>query len=168
MPLMVPRASATLLDSAAVRFITKTGLPFEALRRDDEGALNRLLEQQLPPSVEGAWHDVDAGVTERMEALIGVVSLIDPTLEGAARSTLGRMKHDLDALHDKIVHAAKRRDETLRRQFDRTRALAFPGGEPQERAVGFVYFLNQYGPALVERLLAELPLDAGSHWVMSI
>jgi bacillithiol biosynthesis cysteine-adding enzyme BshC len=168
MPLMVPRASATLLDSAAVRFITKTGLPFEALRRDDEGALNRLLEQQLPPSVEGAWHDADAGVTERMDALIGVVPLIDPTLEGAARSTLGRMKHDLDVLHDKIVHAAKRHDETLRRQFGRTRALAFPGSEPQERAVGFVYFLNQYGPALVERLLAELPLDAGQHWVLSI
>ena len=50
----------------------------------------------------------------------------------------------------------------------RTRALAFPGGQPQERTIGFVSFLNQYGPALVERLNAELPLELGHHWVVSI
>ena len=32
-----------------------------------------------------------------------------------------------------MIQAAKRRDETLRRQFIRTRALAFPGGHAQER-----------------------------------
>ncbi len=168
MPLMASRSSATLLDSAAVRFLTKTELAFEMLARNDEAVLNQLLEQQLPPSVEQAWQDADRTVTASMEALGKAVPLIDPTLEGASRSALGRMKHDLDVLHDKIVHAAKRRDETLRRQFARTRALAFPGGAPQERAVGFVYFLNQYGPALVDRLLAELPLDPGQHWILSI
>jgi hypothetical protein len=50
----------------------------------------------------------------------------------------------------------------------RTRALVFPGGHAQERTVGFVWFLNQYGPALIERLHAELPLDSGRHWVVSI
>ena len=47
-----------------------------------------------------------------------------PTLEGAGRSTVARMKHDLETLHGKIVQAAKRRNETLRRQFARARALA--------------------------------------------
>ncbi len=168
MPLMAPRASATLLDSAAVRFLAKSGLAFETLERNDEAVLNRLLEQQLPASVEGAWQDAAAALAQRMEALVAAVPLVDPTLDGAARAALGRMKHDLDVLHEKIVHAAKRRDETLRRQFAHTRALAFPGGAPQERAIGFVYFLNRYGPALVERLLAELPLDAGNHWILSI
>ena len=35
-----------------------------------------------------------------------------------------------------MIQAAKRRDETLRRQFIRTRALAFPGGHAQERTIG--------------------------------
>jgi hypothetical protein len=30
------------------------------------------------------------------------------------------------------------------------------------------FFLNRYGPALLDRLLAELPLDMGGHWVMAI
>ena len=46
------------------------------------------------------------------------------------------MTHELGTLQQKVVQAAKRRDDTLRRQFERARALAFPAGEPQERAVG--------------------------------
>ena len=103
-----------------------------------------------------------------MDALAKEVTQVDPTLEGAARSTLSRMQDDLKKLHGKIIQAAKRKDETLRRQFQHARAQAFPGGEPQERAVGFVYFLNKYGPALVDRLSEELPLDAGTHWVVTI
>ena len=73
-----------------------------------------------------------------------------------------------DAARSKMIQAAKKRDETLRRQFMRTRALVFPGGEPQERAMGFISFLNQYGPALVERLDEQLPLELGQHWVVVI
>jgi len=93
---------------------------------------------------------------------------LDPTLEGAARSTLSRMQHDLQTLHGKMISAAKRRDETLRRQFMHARALAFPSGHVQERTIGFVSFLNEYGPALVDRLDEELPLDFGRHWVVTI
>lgn len=168
MPLMFPRATATLLDSAAARFLARHGLPLEALQPQDEAALNHLLEAQLPPSVEQSLQDVQRVIDERMAALIAAVPTIDPTLDGAARSTLGRMQHDLHTLHGKIIQAAKRRHETLRRQFMRARAQAFPDGRPQERTVGFVYFLNRYGPALVDRLREELPLDLGQHWVVTI
>jgi uncharacterized protein YllA (UPF0747 family) len=94
--------------------------------------------------------------------------MLDRTLEGAAKSTLGRMQQDLQALHGKMIQAAKRRDDTLRRQFIHLRALAFPRGHAQERTIGFVSFLNQYGPALVDRLADELPLDMGHHWVVTI
>jgi uncharacterized protein YllA (UPF0747 family) len=93
---------------------------------------------------------------------------LDPTLEGAARSTLERMQRDLQTLHGKMIQAAKRRDETLRRQFMHARALAFPSGHAQERSIGFISFLNQYGPAFVERLDEELPLDLGRHWIVTI
>ena len=63
---------------------------------------------------------------------------------------------------------AKRRDETLRRQFIHARALAFPSGHAQERTIGFLSFLNEYGPVLVERLDEELPLDLGRHWIVTI
>ena len=107
-------------------------------------------------------------IDKAMSRVATVLPLLDPTLEGTAKSTGGRMQHDLHTLHGKMIQAAKRRDETLRRQFMHARALAFPAGHAQERTIGFVSFLNEYGPALVDRLDEELPLDLGHHWIVAI
>ena len=168
MPLMYPRATATLLDSAASRFLTKYTVPLEALQPQDESALNTMLASQIPASVNTSLDGADKVLEQAMTRVIEAMPVLDPTLEGAARSTLGRMQHDLQTLRSKTIQAAKKRDETLRRQFTRTRALVFPGGEPQERAVAFISFLNQYGPALVQRLDEQLPLALGQHWVVTI
>lgn len=168
MPLMYSRASATLVDSAAVRFLSKYDVPLESLQAQDDATLNRLLESQLPKAVDTALGDTRAELRRTMERVIEVMPVVDPTLAGAAKTTLGKMEHDLQSLHGKVIHAAKKRDETLRRQFSRTQAQIFPNGQPQERALGIVFFLNRYGPALVDRLLEELPLDMGKHWVIAI
>jgi len=168
MPLFYPRATATLLDSAALRFLTKYKLPIEALQAQDEAALNELLKSQIPPAVEESFSSASSAIETQMTHLMEAIPALDPTLEGAARSTLSRMQHDLQTLGGKVIQGAKRRHETLRRQFMHAQALAFPGGHPQERTIGFVSFLNQYGPALIERLDEELPLDLGRHWIVTI
>jgi uncharacterized protein YllA (UPF0747 family) len=168
MPLMHQRASATIVDSNAMRFLTRHEVPLESLRAQDEAALNALLESQLPPSVEASMQAALSAIEERMARVAEEVPQIDATLEGAAHSTLTRMREDLKKLQAKIIQAAKRKDDTLRRQYHHARAQVFPGGHPQEREVGFVYFLNKYGPALVDRLHHELPLEMGTHWVVTI
>jgi bacillithiol biosynthesis cysteine-adding enzyme BshC len=168
MPLMFPRTTATLLDSGAARFLRKYAVPFEELRTPDEAALNKLLEAQLPQSVEASLREAVAQTEESMRRVMQALPQIDPTLVGAAKTTLGKMEHELRSLHTKVIHAAKKRHDVLRRQFVRAQSQAFPGGHPQERALGVVYFLNKYGPALVDLLLEELPLDAGKHWVITL
>ena len=168
MPLMYPRATATLIDAAAARFLRKYGVPIEDLQQQDESALNRLLHAQLPEEVEHSLSEAESSVRQTLQRVIEALPAIDPTLAGAARTTLGKMEHDLRGLRSKVIQGAKRRDETLRRQFTRAQAQIFPLGHPQERTLGVVFFLNRYGPALVDRLLAELPLELGKHWVMRI
>jgi bacillithiol biosynthesis cysteine-adding enzyme BshC len=168
MPLIQQRATATIVDSNAMRFLSRHDVRLETLRAQDEAALNELLIAQLPASVEIAIQVAGDTIEERMNALAREVPRIDATLEGATRSTLSRMQDDLKKLHAKIVQAAKRKDETLRRQFHHARAQTFPAGHPQEREIGFVTFLNKYGPALVDRLIEALPAEMGTHWVITI
>jgi uncharacterized protein YllA (UPF0747 family) len=78
------------------------------------------------------------------------------------------MQDDLTRLQAKVIQAAKRKNETLRRQFTHAQALTFPGGEPQERALGLVYFLNKYGPSFVERMVEDMPADMGTHAVIAL
>lgn len=168
MPLIQPRATATLVDSATRRFLNRYSLPLEHLQPQDESALNRLLQSQLPPGVEQALRDAEMVLRSSLERVIGVIPQVDPTLSGAATTTLGKMEHLLRGLQNKVIQAAKKRDETLRRQFAHAQAQTFPSGHPQERTLGGIVFLNRYGPALVPRLMDELPLELGKHWVMTL
>jgi bacillithiol biosynthesis cysteine-adding enzyme BshC len=168
MPLVQQRATATIVDGNAMRFLSRPDVRFESLRAQDEAALNELLVAQLPPSVEASIDEARSALDLRMEAVAREAAGVDATLEGASRSTLGRMQDDLKKLQAKIVQAAKRKDDTLRRQFHHAQAQAFPAGQPQERVVCFVYFLNKYGPALVDRLIDVLPGEMGKHQILTI
>ena len=159
MPLVAPRLSATLVDAAVIKFLRRHDIAMETLQPQDESALNRLLGSQLPETVDQAMRAAEDTIRSRMQSLRTAVADVDPTLSGAADSTQGRMERDLRNLRNKVVQAAKRRDQTLRRQFARAQSQIFPQGSPQERAVGMVYFLNRYGPALIDRLVTDSTLD---------
>ena len=103
-------------------------------------------------------------VQDHVTALKSAVVPIDPTLAGAVDTTIERMRDTLRNLHNKVVQAAKRKDDTLRRQFTRTRTLVFPDGEPQERALSVVFFVNRYGLTLGDRLVETLPLATDKHY----
>jgi bacillithiol biosynthesis cysteine-adding enzyme BshC len=168
MPLIYPRASATLVDGGAARFLNKHQVPLDALRARDESGLNQLLQTQLPPEIEQSLTNAQDALRAALQRVIEAMPALDPTLVGAAKTTMGKMEHDLKSLHGKIIQAAKRRDETLRRQFTRAQAQVFPLGHPQERTLTLVYFINRYGPGLVDTLLRTLPLELGHHWVVTL
>jgi bacillithiol biosynthesis cysteine-adding enzyme BshC len=165
-PLLESRATATLLDAAAARFLDRSGLSFDALQAQDESALNTLLANALPAGVESALEALDRQVAERIADVRDGAVRVDPTLAGAADTTLTRIREVVRTLHGKIVQAAKRKDETLRRQFHRTRALAFPDGVPQERRLGVAFAVNRYGPTIGRRLIDALPADSGRHYLL--
>jgi len=165
-PLLYPRASATLIDSAAARFIDRYSVPLEAFQAQDDTVLNKLLEDQLPASLERTFEATNRELAERAKALKNDVVQVDPTLGGAVETTIERIAESLKTLHHKIVHAAKRKDDTLRRQFDRTRSLTFPGGVQQERLLNVVFAVNRYGLNVCERLIEAVPLETGKHYVL--
>ena len=168
MPLVAPRLSATLVDPAVMKFLRRTEIALATLQPQDESALNRLLGAQLPAAVEQALDAAGETIRDRMAAVAAAVAEVDPTLTGAAESTRGRMERDLGNLQNKVVQAAKRRHQTLRRQFTRAQSQIFPHGSAQERAIGGICFLNRYGDTLVDRLLSDTTLDTSRHWVVAV
>lgn len=168
MPLIVQRATGTILDAASLRFLARTSLELRTLQAQDEHVLNQWLEAQLPPAVDQGLRDLETALDERIEALLAAVPALDPTLEGAVKSSQGRLVHEVRGLHTKVIAAAKRRHETLRRQFAHAQHLAFPGGHPQERVVCLAWYMNRFGPALVPRVYECLPVEGGKHWLLQI
>jgi bacillithiol biosynthesis cysteine-adding enzyme BshC len=167
-PLLHSRASATILDAPSTRFLEKHDVPFEALQAQDESLLNHLLERQLPASIDQLLHATTQRIGEQTAALREAVKAVDPTLAGAVDTTADKLSETLRHLQSKIVQASKKKDETLRRQFKRTRDLAFPAGHPQERLLNVAFFANRYGDAFVDRLLQELPVSGACHYLVTL
>lgn len=167
-PILLPRVSVTFIDSSADRFLERHHLSLDALCMEEETALSRLVERALPTDVEAAFRAMQDAVNEHGRSVKDAIVTLDPTLTGAVDTTIDRMRDTLQSLHGKIVQATKRNDDTLRRQFKRTYALVYPGGAPQERTLGVVFFLNRYGPELVSQLLEALPLDTDQHYVLTL
>ena len=168
MPLVAPRLSVTLVDTAVIKFLHRTKLEVELFQPQDESALNRLLRDQLPTNVEQTIQATEKVIRDQITSIATAVAEVDPTLTGATESTGGRMERDLRNLRNKVLQAAKRRDETLRRQFTRAQSQLFPLGQPQERIVGSIHFVNRYGAALIERLVSDPTLDTSHHWIIAI
>ncbi len=167
-PLIYPRVSATIMDARSLRFLDRYAMPLGALMQPGERALNTLIQAQLPEEAKGSLMDAASALSERWKGLATALPAIDPTLAGAVQASLTRLQHELDALQWKTLRAVKRREGDMRRQFTHAQTLAFPQGAPQERVLGVVHFANQYGPALIDKLVADLPTEMGSHWVVTI
>jgi bacillithiol biosynthesis cysteine-adding enzyme BshC len=165
-PLVCPRASATLIDSAAAKFLDRPDVTFAGLQTQSEAFLNQLLATQIAPAIDRGLDEAARDVREQLDRIRGAVGSVDPTLVGAADTTRDRMLDSLKQLQAKIVQASKRKDDTLRRQFLRTQTLVFPGGHPQERDLCVAFFVSRHGPALVDRLIDGLPHDANSHYLV--
>ena len=73
-----------------------------------------------------------------MEALAAAVTQIDATLEGAARSTLGRMQDDLKKLQARSSRPPSGRTRRCAGSSSTRRRRRFPAAHPQEREIGFV------------------------------
>jgi bacillithiol biosynthesis cysteine-adding enzyme BshC len=168
MPLIYPRLSATIIDRATVKFLNKNNVPFESFQAKDDHAINSLLNSKLPNALTKAITLAEYEIAKRLNEIETEVPMLDSTLIGAVQTTQNRLKRDLGNLHSKLIQAAKRRDSTLQRQFQRVRAQTFPSGNPQERSIAGIYFLNQYGLGMVERLLEDLPLELGYHRLLTL
>ena len=165
-PLLCPRASATVIDSAAGKFLDRSDVIFASLQPQNEAFLNQLLANQMPPAIDDGLDEAAQAVRTHLERLREALPAVDPTLSGAADTTRDRMLESLKQLQGKIIQAAKRKDDTLRRQFLRTQALVFPGGHPQERDLCVAFFVARHGAALVDRLVEALPHDANQHYLV--
>src|SRR4029079_2484543 len=69
MPLVYQRATATIVDANAMRFMTRNAVTLESLRAQDEAALNQLLQAHLPASVDEAVQDAGRAIDDRLSVV---------------------------------------------------------------------------------------------------
>ncbi|HEX9725546.1 MAG TPA: bacillithiol biosynthesis cysteine-adding enzyme BshC [Vicinamibacteria bacterium] len=162
-PLIAPRASLTLVEKQAAKFLRHYDLKFGDLRVDDESALNDILKDLAPPELEEDLSRARSCINEITLTLEKDLTAIDPTLASTARSTRGRLLHQIEELEAKGRRAIKKKNDTLRRQFLAARTSLFPNFEMQERRLSPVHYFAKYGWHLTDMIRASIDIEQPGH-----
>jgi uncharacterized protein YllA (UPF0747 family) len=166
-PVLVPRASLTLLEPAQSRALEAEGLTLGALREEPEHILARwALESH--PEVESAFARAREAVERGMAEVEDAVAAVDPTLRAAAEGARGRALHQIEALQEKATRALKKLDQIRAERLRRTRDALCPGGAPQERVLGLSGLLSRHGTAVIDEIASKMDVWARDPQVIKL
>lgn len=145
MPMILPRFSATLLESNIDRIMEK--LPFKIGEYDQriEDLESQYMESAEEVDIEKIFNDWKKKVDNITQKKKAEIDRVDPTLKGSAGKVTALYFTELDKLKGKLYRSQKEQEQTNLNRIRKIKANLFPGGGLQERNVAFIYFMNKYG-----------------------
>jgi uncharacterized protein YllA (UPF0747 family) len=168
MPIIYPRATATILEEKLESILDKFELDLTAFFGDLDTVLRTVAEQISDIKVEDMFQNVGTRVKESLNELKFGINQIDPTLLGALETTRSKIESQLSILKEKTIIAQKKKNEIALKQVEKVANNTLPFGELQERQINVIYFANKYGLDFVKWLMEELRIDLFQHQIVHL
>jgi bacillithiol biosynthesis cysteine-adding enzyme BshC len=168
MPVIVPRATLSLLEPRVAQLLARFHLGLSDLTAEPEQLASRILRAQLPPDLGAMLAVARQGVDDIFRRVGDAVAAVDSTLRATAGQTSGHIKGHLDQLEKKAVQALKRREADTGQQLQRLRDALMPGGKLQERVYPVLPYLAKYGPTVLRELRDRTDGPGWTHLVLPI
>lgn len=165
---VIPRISATLLESRSEKLLHRYQLTLEDVFRGPEKLRELLAEKTIPQSVLRSFDEGEAHLEQALQVVRGTLEKLDSTLVDAADNAGSKMRHQLQSLREKAVRAEARKNAESQRHADELSTLLYPGRQLQERGIGAAWFLLKYGTQILQTIKAGVHLDCLEHQVIGI
>jgi bacillithiol biosynthesis cysteine-adding enzyme BshC len=168
MPVIYPRASATIIEGRVNKVMERFSLQITDFFQDVELIKRRVAEESLNVNLEELFGGTTATIDESLLRMRGALESVDPTLLGALENASTKVKYQIDGLREKTIVAQKRKSEVVLRQVDKAALHVFPESVFQERSLNVLHFLNRYGLEFLRWLQSELVVDKFKHQVIKL
>jgi bacillithiol biosynthesis cysteine-adding enzyme BshC len=165
-PLVMARASLTLIEKRHAKTMQKYGLEFKDLFAGVEAALAKVVAQGAGAATVSVFDETERVIEEQLEKMRASLVAVDPTLGEALKGGREKILYQLNNLRTRFVHNQTKRDETTRGQIERLFPILYPNKNLQEREINVGYFLARYGYELIDRLYAEIEPGTPDHKVV--
>jgi uncharacterized protein YllA (UPF0747 family) len=168
MPVVVPRAAFTILDSHSDRLLARYALSLEDFFQGEQALRERAARTTTPPelrtSIQHLTEATDAGIARLRAELLR----FDPTLADALERSRRRVLYQLGKIGGKVSREALRRSERVDAGTARLIGLLYPQRHLQERFYSILPLLAQHGVDLIETIYRSIDLDSRDHQVLTI
>ena len=171
MPPIIPRFTATIIESGISRIIEK--LPFEVSEYEKriEDLESEFVEKTDTVDIEevfSSWKELMEGAAKEP---LKIINEIDPTLDGTVGKTVAGFTNELDRLKGRVYRSIKQQEETQINRIEKIKVNLFPDGGLQERSVSPIYFMNKYGLDIWDKLIHNIEeegLDLTKHHLIEL
>jgi bacillithiol biosynthesis cysteine-adding enzyme BshC len=163
MPVIVPRASATLLDARSAKLMARYGLALPDFFQGEEPVRERIARTLVPPELAATFEGTKSASAQALDSLGAALAAFDPTLATALATSRRKIDWQLAKLERKAAREALRRNERAAGDAAGLNGLIYPARHLQERFYSILPFLARYGPGLMERLGSDLTPDSAGH-----
>ena len=166
MPVIMPRASFTLVDPRIVRVLRKYDLDFQDILRGERHLRAKMERALLPRTLARRFDAAEKSIHKLLEVLREPVATLDRTLLGAIDTTEKSMLHQFSTLRAKISRAAAFRAEVINRHERELLGWLYPNGGLQERSLCLLPMLALHGAGLLDELMQRSTPGGSQHRVL--
>lgn len=168
MPMIYPRASATIVEQKIHSMLEKYQLDVVDLFGNPEKLRTRVVEQLSEVNLDELTAQGASRVHEALSEMRFGLTHIDPTLSGVLETTQSKIDSQFHILHEKAKAAQRRKHDIVLKQIEKGFHNIYPNGNFQERELNILHFMNKYGSDFPRWLFQRLDLDPLGHQVIEL
>ncbi len=165
---VLARFSATLVEPAIASVLDRHELRVPGVLTTVDELAQRLGARAMPIAAKRKLAAVGNAMDTELAALTEYLRAMDDSLGRSAEVSGSKMRYQMNRLRRMAASFELQKEASLRKHAEALVLNLFPGGHPQERVVGGVWFLARYGEGLVDRLVAEASDWCGGHVVVRL
>jgi len=168
MPIIYPRASATLVENKVNKILTKYNLELNELSANYDGVLRRISDEVSTIKIDSEFYKTNNEIEHIFANLENITKAIDPTLLNNLQNTSHKTAHLLGIFKEKLFNAQMRNSATALEQIEKVNSNIFPKGTLQERELSLVYFLNKYSRSITDKIYHEMDVTSLKHQLIEL
>jgi bacillithiol biosynthesis cysteine-adding enzyme BshC len=166
MPVILPRASFTLIDAHTVRLLHKYELEFSDVLRGRPKLRAKMEGRLLPKTLTRRFDTGEKSLRKMFAELREQVTRLDATLGGAMDTAESKMLFQFAKLKEKAGRALALRSSVLDAHERELLGRLYPNGGLQERSHCFLPTLAMHGMELLTELGHRIKLGGALHQVL--
>ncbi len=167
MPVAVPRAGFTIVDSRSCRLMERYGIGLPDFFHGEEALRQRIAARLVPAKAAETLKETAAEVDGALERLRAEMMAFDPTLGRALDRSARKIRYQLEKTRRKAGREALARDERATRDAASLWGLICPERHLQERLYSILPFLAKHGEELIGQIYEAIELSCPDHRVLA-
>jgi bacillithiol biosynthesis cysteine-adding enzyme BshC len=168
MPVIYPRKTVTVIEKKINSVLENFGAEIQDIWKDVDGIISKSVKKQIPGSIDEVFRNAFSHLEQEFQSIKQEVMAFDPALNKSVDLASKRMNRQMRFLEEKILRAAKKRNETITQQLQKAKNNLYPTNRLQERVFNIVPFLIKYGYEFLDKLYETIDLEDYDHQVIRL